>query len=160
MNITDEHRVEVNMRRHMQKAGEVMAFYWNRSQVIDPNSPPWGYIDGDYVLPKYIEGAYTMPQWSLGTAAINAFSGNYTYKPKNNPWFDLELGVWHTNAKYRPAQWHDWYCEFHSMVINIGGVFRTTVAGFNLENTSKIDALTLNYGLTYDEQRMKPQNLI
>lgn len=52
MNITDEHRVEVNMRRHMQKAGEVMAFYWNRSQVIDPNSPPWGYIDGDYVLPK------------------------------------------------------------------------------------------------------------
>lgn len=159
MNITDEHRVEVNMRRHMQKAGEVMAFYWNRSQVIDPNSPPWGYIDGDYVLPKYIEGAYTMPQWSLGTAAINAFSANYTYKPKNNQWFDLELGVWHTNAKYRQ----------HNGMLGIAnshygdqywGSFQDYRSGINLENTSKIDALTLNYGLTYDEQRMKPQNLI
>jgi hemoglobin/transferrin/lactoferrin receptor protein len=159
INITDEHRVEVNMRRHMQKAGEVMAFYWSRSQVIDPNSPPWGYIDGKYVLPQYIEGAYQMPQWSLGTAAINAFSGSYTYKPKDNKWFDLELGLWHTNAKYRQhngmlgmlnASYGDQYW----------GSFQDDRSGINLENTSKIDSLTLNYGLTYDEQRMKPQNLI
>ncbi len=159
INITDEHRVEVNMRRHMQKAGEVMAVYWNRSQVIDPNSPPWGYIDGEYVLPQYIEGAYKMPQWSLGTAAINAFSGSYTYKPKHNNWIDLELGIWHTNAKYRQhngmlgmlnASYGDQYW----------GSYQDYRSGINLENTSKIDALTLNYGLTYDEQRMKPQNLI
>ncbi|WP_332604933.1 TonB-dependent receptor [Acinetobacter sp. ESBL14] len=159
VNLSDEHRVEVNMRRHIQKAGEVMAFYWSRSKVIDPNSPPYGYIDGDYVEPQYIENAYTMPQWSLGSAAINALSGSYTYKPKQNNWVDLELGIWHTNAKYRQ----------HNGMIGMKnssygdqywGSFQDYRTGLNLENTSKVEDLTLNYGLTYDEQRMKPQNLI
>ncbi|MCH7341692.1 TonB-dependent receptor [Acinetobacter higginsii] len=159
MNITDEHRVEVNLRRHVQKAGEVMAFYWNRSKVIDPNSPPYGYIDDEYVEPKYIEGAYTMPQWSLGSAAVNAFSTSYTYKPKHNPLVDLELGVWHTNAKYRQ----------HNGMIGMKnssygdqywGSFQDYRSGLNLENTSKFDQVTLNYGLTYDEQRMKPRHLV
>ncbi len=159
VNITDEHRVEVNMRRHVQKAGEVMAFYWNRSKVIDPNSPPHGYIDGEYVEPQYIENAYSMPQWSLGSAAINALSGSYTYKPKQNNWVDLELGIWHTNAKYRQhngfggisgSHYGDQYWDS----------FQDYRSGLNLENTSKFETLTLNYGLTYDEQRMKPRNLI
>ncbi|WP_151716713.1 TonB-dependent receptor [Acinetobacter sp. TUM15071] len=159
MNITDEHRVEVNLRRHVQKAGEVMAFYWSRSKVIDPNSPPYGYIDDEYVEPRYIEDAYTMPQWSLGSAAVNAFSTSYTYKPKHNPLVDLELGVWHTNAKYRQ----------HNGMIGMKnssygdqywGSFQDYRSGLNLENTSKFDQVTLNYGLTYDEQRMKPRNLV
>lgn len=159
INITDEHRVELNMRRHMQKAGEVMAFYWSRSKVIDPNSAPYGYIDGEYVEPQYIENAYTMPQWSLGSAAINALSGSYTYKPKQNNWVDLELGIWHTNAKYRQ---HNGMIGMQNSSYGdqYWGSFQDYRTGLNLENTSKFENLTLNYGLTYDEQRMKPRNLI
>lgn len=160
ININDEQRVEVNMRRHIQKAGEVMAVYWVRGQVIDPNSPPWGYINGKYVRPQYLENTYSMPQWSLGSAAVNAFSSNYSYKPKNNSWIDLEVGVWHTNSKYRQhnglggivgAMHGDQYW----------GSFQDNRTGINVENTSTINDLgiILNYGLTYDEQRMKPSDL-
>ncbi|KAF5301986.1 hypothetical protein FQR65_LT19154 [Abscondita terminalis] len=143
INITDEHRVEVNMRRHMQKAGEVMAVYWNRSQVIDPNSPPWGYIDVNMsvlnilkVLIKCHNGRWVQQQSML---LVEAF-GIPTPSTAN---ITVCLGM--LNASYGDQYW---------------GSYQDYRSGINLENTSKIDALTLNYGLTYDEQRMKPQNLI
>lgn len=171
INLTDEHRIELNTRRHVQKAGEVLSFYWGRYPVKDPNSPPGHYLkdeDGNfirdsngfivYVPQAEIPDTFKMAQWPMGKAAVNAYSMNYTYKPKNNSLIDLEFGLWQTQGKYDQ---HNGIGNSAHQGDQYRGSYQDYRSGLNLENTSKFNAddLIVNYGLTYDIQRMKPRNL-
>ncbi|AOA58389.1 TonB-dependent receptor [Acinetobacter larvae] len=170
LNLTDEHRIEVNTRRHVQKAGEVLSFYWGRYPVKDPNSPPGRYDHDDqgnliYIPQADIPDLYNMTQWPMGKAAVNAFSASYTYKPKDNPLLDLELGLWQTRAKYDQNNGMGNTVNINGGAAHQGDQYRGSYqdfrTGINLENNSRFDALglLLNYGFTYDEQRMKPRNM-
>lgn len=136
-NISDEQRVEVNLRRHVQKAGEVMAFYFS----------------------KYItEHGDNMPQWKPGTADIRTGNIEYKYKPINNSLIDFNVSIWKTSAKMHQFNAISAAGMYGDQYL---GSYSDNRQGINLDNTSRLEAipLTLQYGLTYDEQRMKPREV-
>ena len=147
LNMTDNQRLEFNYRRHVQKAGEVMAAYWyKQSQEGDGSSAAW-------YSPA---GKDAMPQWTLGSAAVDAYSMLYSYKPENSTLVDLKAGVWRTMAKLdqHNGAWGDGYA---------GDQYKLRYSderqGINISNRSTLNAIPLSfdYGATYDEQRMKPR---
>ncbi len=101
--------LELNYRRHEQKAGEVLAAYWYQSNG-------------------------KMPQWSLGSADVDTASMNYSYKPESIL-VDMNVGLWWTKGKFNQrngltddvnAHYGDQYQHKYS----------DERIGFNLENTS------------------------
>lgn len=125
--------LEVNYRRHEQKAGEVLAAYWYQD-------------DGK------------MSQWSLGSANIDTASVNYSYKPESIL-IDMNLGVWWTKGRFNQrngltddvnAHYGDQYQHRYS----------DERIGFNLENTSQLSPMPIDitYGLEYMAQKSKPLN--
>ena len=151
INITDAQRIEANYRRHNQAAGEVMAAYWYKARHRNPNS---GTVYSWYAP----DGIDSMAQWSLGTAKVNTFSSNYTFKPHDNPLIDLSVGLWKTSAKMH--QHNGIASGFGNFGDQYWGSYRDDRSGVNLENRSQFSTipLSLNYGLTFDKQRMKPLN--
>nr|WP_174506421.1 TonB-dependent receptor [Acinetobacter sp. Marseille-Q1620] len=149
INLTDEQRIEANFRRHIQHAGEVMAAYWYKHYPDDGTGSAAWYAP---------DGREAMPQWGLGKAAVNSYSTSYHYHPKNNAWVNLDLGFWKTDAKLN---------QRNGLASGMGKFadqylisYQDDRIGFNVENTSKFSMLplSLHYGATYDEQRVKPQN--
>lgn len=138
VNLTDEHRVEVNFRRHVQKAGEVLSFYW------DKYPRPGGYDEA--------------PQWKPGLARINTSNIEYTYNPADNDWINLTVGVWYSMAKLN--QYNGWSFA-GSLGEQYRGSYQDRRHGINIENTSILPTIpiALTYGLTFDEQRMQPRNV-
>ncbi len=123
--------LELNYRRHEQKAGEVLAAYWYQS-------------DG------------RMPQWSLGSAEVDTASMNYSYKP-DSILVDMNLGLWWTKGTFNQrngltedvtAHYGDQYQHRYS----------DERIGFNLENTSQVAnyPIDITYGVEYMVQKSKP----
>lgn len=135
INITDDQRLDVNFRRHVQRAGEVLSFYWGKYPRPD------GY---DYTS-----------QWKPGSAQVNTTNIEYRYNPLDNSLIDLNMSLWQTKAKLHQfngaftgsGHYGDQYLES----------YKDDRKGFNIDNTSTFDEIpvTLYYGYTYDEQRMK-----
>ncbi len=125
--------LELNYRRHEQKAGEVLAAYWYQSNG-------------------------KMPQWSLGSADVDTASMNYSYKPESIL-VDMNVGLWWTKGKFNQrngltddvnAHYGDQYQHKYS----------DERIGFNLENTSQLAnyPVDITYGVEYMTQKSKPLN--
>lgn len=147
LNVTDGQRLELNYRRHVQKAGEVMAAYWyKQSQEGDDSGAAW-------YSPA---GKSSMPQWSLGSAAVDAWSMTYSLNPEASDLIDLTAGAWKTMAKLdqHNGAWGEG---------SAGDQYKLRYSdqrqGVNVSNRSRLRAipLSVDYGATYDEQRMKPR---
>ncbi len=139
INLTDSQRLELNFRRHLQKAGEVLSFYWFKSERPD----------GDH-----------MPQWMPGSARVSASSVEHRYQPADNPLINLTTSFWQTKAKMH---------QYNGLSMSPGAMYGNQYLGsaaddrhgLNIQNISVLSSLplTLNYGVTLDQQRMQPRNL-
>ncbi|MCH4246488.1 MAG: TonB-dependent receptor [Acinetobacter populi] len=147
-NITDEQRLELNFRRHLQQAGEVLAAYWYKAPTYDPNYP-------DYWTPPADRDS--MAQWSLGNANVNAYSAEYHYKPNNYGLIDLNINIAKTDAKMHQHNglWTNW----GSLADQYRASYRDERTAIQISNKSRFSTLpiVLEYGLSADEQRMQPR---
>lgn len=146
LNLNDNQRLSFNYRRHVQKAGEVMAAYWYKQSNDGDDTTSW-------TSPP---GKDAMPQWSLGSAAVNAASVDYAYQPQDSALVDFNLGLWKTAARL----------DQHNGAWGTGRAgdqyklrYTDDRQGINVNNRSSLRAipLSLEYGAAYDEQRMKPR---
>ncbi|WP_434525043.1 TonB-dependent receptor domain-containing protein [Photorhabdus asymbiotica] len=149
LNLTDNQRLEVNFRRHVQKAGEVLSAYWNKAP--HDTGDPW--ITFSWYAP---DGVDSMPQWSLGSAIVNAYSASYSYVSEDSRLVDFNLGLWKTTAKldqhngYGLGKYGDQYKHKYS----------DDRKGINISNRSSLSLLplTFDYGAILQEERMTPHS--
>lgn len=147
LNLSDSQRLELNFRRHVQQAGEVMAAYWYKHAHDDGK----GYAS--WYAP---DGVDSMPQWSLGSAIVNAYSANYSYAPENSRLIDFNLGLWNTTARFDQ---HNGAWGSGSYGDQYKHSYGDDRQGINASNRSSLTALPLSfdYGATLDAQRMHPR---
>lgn len=149
LNLNDSQRLELNFRRHVQKAGEVMAAYWYKHAHDDGD----GSVGYAWYAP---DGVDSMPQWSLGSAIVNAYSANYSYAPENSHLIDFNLGLWKTTARFDQ---HNGAWGSGSYGDQYKHSYGDDRQGINISNRSSLAALPLSfdYGATLDAQRMQPR---
>lgn len=139
-NLNQDNRIELNFRRHDQKAGEVLSAYWSKSEKKDANGNSYE----------------TMPQWSLGSALINTGSINYTYNP-DSILVNMDIGAWWTKGEFTQfngksdivaAMYAEQYLH----------TFMDERKGVNIANTSSLSSYPIDftYGLELMEQRVVP----
>lgn len=150
-NVTDNQRLELNFRRHVQRAGEVMVVYWYKHKPRDPNS---GTIYAWYPP----EGHEAMPQWSLGSAQVNSYRADYKYQPYENDLIDLNVALWKTHAKMHQHNGMGGVTG-SSYGNQYWGSYEDQRIGFDLDNTSRFrdGTIVVKYGLNYQVQKMNPR---
>lgn len=149
LNLSDSQRLELNFRRHAQKAGEVMAAYWYK-HAHDDGSASYAWLAPD--------GVDSMPQWSLGSAIVNAYSASYSYAPENSRLIDFNLGLWKTTARFDQ---HNGAWGSGSYGDQYKHSYGDDRQGINVSNSSSLAVLPLSfdYGATLDAQRMQQRGL-
>lgn len=149
LNLVDNQRLEFNFRRHVQKAGEVMAAYWHKAPHDTDPSVVYAWYPP--------EGVDSMPQWSPGSAIVNAWNASYSFQAESTSLVDLNIGMWKTTADFKQ----------HNGITgsgNYGDQYKHSYSddrqGVNLSNRSILSPLplTLDYGVVYEEQRMEPRD--
>ncbi|MGP2836346.1 TonB-dependent receptor domain-containing protein, partial [Serratia nevei] len=149
LNLDDSQRLELNFRRHVQKAGEVMAAYWYKH----PHKGGDDSVEYAWYAP---DGVDSMPQWSLGSAIVNSYSANYSYTPESSNLIDFTLGVWKTTAHFDQ---HNGAGSGGSYGDQYKHSYGDDRQGINISNHSSLTTLPLSfdYGAALDEQRMQPR---
>ncbi|EKT60954.1 TonB-dependent receptor plug domain-containing protein [Providencia sneebia] len=119
---------------------------------------------------REIEGKNVLPQWPLSRFTVNAYQAEYAWKPENNPWVNLNMNLWmteavgntHTSGGFpREAKQIDYEFLYEKVRdSNIDGTLINTAKtnsindriGFNLRNTF---ALTSDLDLTVSGSMLK-----
>lgn len=136
-------RINLNYRYHYQRAGEVLAAYWYKSNEN---------IEEDMINKKN----ETMPQWTTGTTIINSYSADYRYN--RNKFVDLNVSLFANTGyfkqynglpvfkgKFQGAQY------LHEYENNRKGILVLNKTSFTLPFP-----LVLSYGINIQNERNYP----
>ncbi|AZQ11845.1 TonB-dependent receptor domain-containing protein [Shewanella khirikhana] len=161
IDFTNEHSLEISSRLHQQEAGEMLASYWHKQRAGD--SKFWSTVDANgktqWHSEEIPEGVETMPQWKPGTADVQSYNVLYKFSASDNPLWDVQLNLWHTDAELE---------QYNALGSNLGPnagqyfhQYDNKRHGVGLFNTSRIQLtdtvpLTLMYGASWQDETLSP----